>query len=420
MKILHTSDWHLGQVFYDYDRTEEQRDMLRQITEIVRKEQPDAMVVSGDIFHTGSPSSAAVEMYNEAILAMHRACEGMTIVVTAGNHDSAAKLVVNNALWEHFNVNIIGHVARNKDENRTPDYESHLIRVEDKQGKTLGYIAAIPHCYDSNYPTTNTELQRRERAKAYYNGLAEYVSSRNGEGAPVVLMAHTAVTGCDFAGHEIIGGMESREADTLGSGYDYIALGHIHTPQNINERTRYCGTPIPVNFGEKFEHSVSIVNVERGKLPLIETRAIKNLIPLHDFPTPLPDTDAGEDDLDEKHRPLPFDKVLEKLRDLDSDKRCYLRLVVKVDETLTPLANTQIAEAVKGKKCRFCLIKTFMYQKAKDKAEAKRQVKLDAGSLREKSPLEIAELFFSMKGTALSEKQIQMIKDATEKAEQYV
>lgn len=418
MKILHTSDWHLGQVFYNYDRHEEQSDMLRQITEIVAKEQPDALIVSGDIFHTGSPSSAAVEMYNEAILNMHEACPSMQIVVTAGNHDSAARLVVNNALWKHFRVNVVGHIAKHQDENRTPDYESHIVNVCDKEGKDIGIIVAIPHCYESNYPTYNPDLQRKDRSGAYYKGLEEYVWSINIQGLPVVLMAHLALTGSDFAGHDMIGGMECADADMLGTTYDYVALGHIHTPQNVNDHMRYCGTPIPVNFGEKFEHSVSLVSVEKGKLPVIETKAIKNLIPLHDFPTQLPDADVREEDLDESHRPLPFHEVLDRLKDFDPDKRCYLRLIVKVDESLSPLANAQIAEVIKGKKCRYSHIKTFMYRQEREKAAAKRQVSLDAESLKEKSPLEIAKLFFAMKGLEMTAAKEQMIKDCTIKAEQ--
>lgn len=418
MKIIHTSDWHLGQVFYDYDRSEEQRDMLRQITDIVSSEKPDALVVSGDIFHTGSPSSAAMEMYNQAILAMHDACPSMQIVVTAGNHDSAARLVVNNVLWEHFDVNVVGYVEKNKDENRTPDYASQLIKVCKPDAGLIGYIVAIPHCYESNYPTSNPELQRGDRMNDYYRGLAEYVNSVNTEGLPVVLMAHLAVAGCNLAGHDVIGGMESKNASIFGAAFDYIALGHIHTPQNINERVRYCGTPIPVNFGEKFEHSVSVVTIEKGEKPVVKTRAIKNLIPLLDFPTQLPDADATEEELDEAHRPLSFNAVLDKLREFDPDKRCYLRLVVRVDDELSPLANAQIAEVVKGKKCRFCLIKPYMYKKEREKMETNRNVTFDPATLKEKSPLDIARLFFAMKGLEMSASKEQKIEDSTIKAEQ--
>lgn len=412
MKVLHTSDWHLGQVFFNYDRCEEQRDMLRQIVEIVRTEKPDALLVSGDVFHTGSPSSASVEMYNQSILSMHEACPEMQIVVTAGNHDSAARLVANNALWQHFHVTIIGHVAKNQDQERTPDFAAHVVEVRNKEGKLNGYIAAVPHCYESNFPCDDPSLQRSERATAYFQGLSNYVAERNTENVPVVLMAHLAVSGCDFAGHDLIGGMETREAELFGNGFDYVALGHIHTPQNINDHIRYCGTPIPVNFGEKFQHSVSLVTLEKGRTPEVKTCPIKNLIPLHDFPTQLPDKNAVEMELPEDKRPRSFDAVLEDLRNFSNDVSCYLRVVVKVDDKLSPLANTLIADALKGKKCRFCLIKPFMYQAALSKAEKARTVKLDTDELKSKSPLEIAEMFFAMKGIELSDHKRELIQNA--------
>ena len=415
MKILHTSDWHLGQQFYNYDRAEEHRDMLRQIADIVRDEQPDAMVVSGDIFHTGNPSSAAVEMYNHALLDMHRACPDMQIVVTAGNHDSAVRLVVNNALWEHFNVTVVGHMARNNDENRTPDYASHIVEVTGKDGKTIGYIAAVPHCYEANYPAADPNLQRHDRAVAYYSGLAKHIADINADNLPVVLMAHMAVSGSDFSGHDQIGGMECQEAETLGTGYDYIALGHIHTPQNVNSRARYCGTPIAVNFGEKGEHSVSIVEVEHGMVPVIATRAIKNIRPLIDVPTPVPAKDAKEEDLPEECRPKPFSEVRQLLADIDPDKECYIRVVIKVDDSLTQLVERQIKEAVEGKKCKICGY-PYIFTYKRDIPEKETVEMFNASTLKEKSPIEVAELFFKMRGIEMRDNWREKIIDSTHKA----
>ena len=98
MKILHTSDWHLGHTLYNYDRTAEQQSFLRQLTRIVTEEQPDAMVVSGDIYHYSSPAAATQKMYTDAMLNIHQACPEMTIVVTAGNHDSSSKLEIDSSL----------------------------------------------------------------------------------------------------------------------------------------------------------------------------------------------------------------------------------------------------------------------------------------------------------------------------------
>lgn len=91
MKILHTSDWHLGHMLYNYDRTAEQGAMLYQMIHLVERHQPDVFLVAGDIFHTSTPSASVQTMLAEAIVEIHKACPEMTIVLTAGNHDSASK-----------------------------------------------------------------------------------------------------------------------------------------------------------------------------------------------------------------------------------------------------------------------------------------------------------------------------------------
>ena len=91
MKILHTSDWHLGHTLYNYDRTEEQLSMLQQIEDIVHNEQPDVFLLCGDVYHTSQPSASVQTMFTDALVQIHHACPSMTIVVTAGNHDSGTK-----------------------------------------------------------------------------------------------------------------------------------------------------------------------------------------------------------------------------------------------------------------------------------------------------------------------------------------
>lgn len=81
MKIIHTSDWHLGQQLFDYDRSEEQRDFLRQLRDRVAAEQPDALLVSGDVFHYCSPSASAQRLYTDALVALHETCPSMQIVI---------------------------------------------------------------------------------------------------------------------------------------------------------------------------------------------------------------------------------------------------------------------------------------------------------------------------------------------------
>ena len=160
MKILHTSDWHLGHTLYNYDRSHEQQAFLQQLTRIVAEEMPDAMVVSGDIYHYSTPSAATQKMYTDGMLEIHRACPGMTIVVTAGNHDSSSKLEIDSSLWNHFGVKVVGNIERTREE---VNLEKHIVEVIDEAAALKGYIIAVPHVYPQNFPILDTETPREER-----------------------------------------------------------------------------------------------------------------------------------------------------------------------------------------------------------------------------------------------------------------
>jgi len=121
MKILHTSDWHLGHTLYNCDRAEEQAAMLEQMRRIVVDEQPDLFLLSGDVYHTSQPSASVQTMFADALLAIHEACPAMTIVVTAGNHDSGMRHEIFRAPWRRFNVHTIGSLDReNPDSSHYP------------------------------------------------------------------------------------------------------------------------------------------------------------------------------------------------------------------------------------------------------------------------------------------------------------
>ena len=127
MKILHTSDWHLGQIFYGYERNEEHRAFLKSLSGIVGDEQPDAMIVCGDVFHNSTPSAAARKIYVDGMLEICRACPGMTVAVIAGNHDSPSRLEADAGLWSHFNVRVIGSPGQ--------PYEKYQRRVSGDSGR---------------------------------------------------------------------------------------------------------------------------------------------------------------------------------------------------------------------------------------------------------------------------------------------
>ena len=369
-KFLHTSDWHLGQNFYGYDRSEEQRDFLAQLADIVRKHTPDALLVSGDIFHTAAPSNAAVNLYVEGMLNIHKACPTMAIIVIAGNHDSASRLDSDKRLWELAGVTVMGTVARDK--NGKADIGSHIIKVGDK-----GIVAAVPFAYPSSFPVPATmeDIEREQRQKTYFQALLEQANHKNADQLPVVLMAHLAVSNSDFTGHDRDMKMECVDITALGTGYDYAALGHIHRPQNVSERARYCGTPIPVSFDEQCEHSVSIVEIDKhGDLPRIESKVIKNIKPLRTLPA---------------NEPVDFETALQRLKDYNPNEHSYIRLNVKVEQYLPNGAQEQAAQAVADKQCRFCEIK-----KTATVAITRNATQMTIEEFNKKTPLDIANQYF--------------------------
>lgn len=375
MKVLHTSDWHLGHSLYNYDRSPEQQSFLQQLTRIVAEEKPDVMVVSGDIYHYSTPSAATQKMYTEGMLEVHKACPKMTIVVAAGNHDSSSKLEIDSSLWQHFGVKVVGNIERNGEE---VNLEKHIIEVKDAEGRPKGYIVAIPHVYPQNFPMLDADTPREERQSRFFQALLDETEKLNREELPVVLMAHLTVEGSDRTGHdESIGGIETVSLRDMGQGYDYLALGHIHCPQDIkgsNHRARYCGTPLPVSFDETYPHSVSIVELDGHHEPQIRTVGIENPMPLVTLP----------------REPLPFEEALQLLEEYPAEKQAYIRLNVLIDTYLAPDCNERAANAAKDKACKYCYIKSNRKKQTADNGAQH----LSIQEIQEMSPLDIAKLYY--------------------------
>ena len=338
MKILHTSDWHLGHTLYNYDRTEEQMAMLLQMVNIVKEEQPDVFLLCGDVYHTSQPSAAVQTMFTNALVQIRDANPGMTIVITAGNHDSGSKHDIFRTPWKALKVYTVGCIDASQKEEL-------VVEVPGK-----GYVIAVPYVNERNMP------------KGLFQELIDIVGEKNAYNLPVVMMAHTTVRGCDFAGHDnaseyAVGGIDSYDLDEMGSGYDYLALGHIHHGQFIHSgkhNVRYCGSPIPVSFDEMYKHSVSIVEVAKhGEKPTIKEIEINPHRPLVTLPIEGVATWEDAKDL---------------LKNYPNDIDAYIRLNVEVDDFLPVDANAEAQMICEEKKCKFCVINSRRLNKNRTEA----------------------------------------------------
>ena len=388
MRILHTSDWHLGHEMYNYRRQDEFEDFFRQLTDVVTREQPDALLVSGDVYHSSVPTVAVQTQYVEAMLALHEACPSMEIIVTAGNHDSASRLEIDKLLWGHFHVHVVGGLAR-CDEG--VDYDRHIFRIADK-----GIVAAVPHVFRQNFPSAGQPDE--DRQTAFFNGLLDRVAQVNTDGLPVVLMAHLAVA-ASLDGHEpyIVGGMDYALLTTLGRGYDYAALGHLHRPHQVSDdktAVRYSGSPLAITFNEEYEHSVTIAEVSHGEEPSLRIIPVIPMRPVKTVPATA----------------VPLDEALDILAGLPDDDMAYIRLNVSSADGLPPDCNERALNAAKGKKCRFC---TFQLVDERQPGDRHQLEDVSPEQLREMDPMEVTRKYLEGKGIP-PEDYMEMMKETIE------
>ena len=376
MKILHTSDWHLGHTLYNYDRAEEQQAMLEQMVSIVEEQKPDVFLLCGDVYHTPQPSAAVQTMLSDGLVRIHEANPQMTIVMTAGNHDSGTKHEIFQTPWKALKVYAIGQLEKE-------DLDEHIIEVPGK-----GWIVAVPYANERNIP------------EGFFQQLLDRVAERNAENLPVVMTAHTTVKGCDFTGHDhateyTVGGIDSLELDEMGEGYDYLALGHIHHGQFVHSgkhNVRYSGTPLPVSFDENFSHSVSMVEIgKHGDTPKVEEIDIQNPHPLVTLPT---------DGL------ATWEAAKELLSQFPDDIPAYIRLNVEIEDFLPVEASAEAASLTEGKQCRFCCIN------AKRKAVRQDDVQvLTVQEFQAEKPIEIARRYAEYEGISFDDEMQTMFNE---------
>lgn len=376
MKILHTSDWHLGHMLYNYDRTEEQQSMLDQMVDIVKEQKPDVFLLCGDVFHTSQPSNTVQTMLSDGLVNIHKANPEMVFVMTAGNHDSPTKHEIFRTPWRTLNVYAIGKLEKEH-------LEEHIIEVPGK-----GYVLAIPH--------TNEQLL----PQGFFQQLLDMVAERNTEGLPVIMTAHTTVKDCDYQGHDqatdyTVGGIDAISLEQLGEGYDYLALGHIHHGQFVHSgkhNVRYCGTPLPISFDETFNHTISLVEMDKhGETPIVTEIPIRNPHPLVTLPS---------------EGLAPWETAKELLKQFPDAIPAYIRLNVEIEDFLPVEAMSEAMGLVQGKQCRFCHVNS------KRKANSQSEVKLlTVQEFQAEKPIEIAKQYAAYTGINFNEEMAEMFNE---------
>lgn len=264
MRILHTSDWHIGRTFHGVDLLGDQEYALSAVAELVAEESVDVVVVPGDVYDRSIPSADAIAVCNRGFEAIRAA--GARIVATSGNHDSPARLGAGASFAAAGGLYL-----------RTTVADAHRpVLLSDEHGEVAFY--GIPYLEPE---ITRAELgvpQARSHTEILAAAMARIrddIAAR--PGTRTVVLAHAFVVGGEATGSErsiSVGGVETVPLGEF-DGIDYVALGHLHSPQTLSESVRYSGSPLPYSFGESSHRkAVWIVDLDAAGLGAVRRREV--------------------------------------------------------------------------------------------------------------------------------------------------
>jgi len=278
MKLLHTSDWHLGRTLYSKkERQEEHAAFFDWLLKTITENRIDLLLVAGDIFDTSSPSSSSQKIYYDFLKKVIKSgCQN--VVIVGGNHDSPSFLNAPKDILAVLNVCVVGNVSEN--------IEDEIMVIKEIQDKAVAVVCAVPFLRERDLSRfvegeACTDRSKRivESIRKHYEEVAKIAENKRnelGENIPIIATGHLSVVGgktCidDGVRETYIGNIECVSSDIFPQTFDYVALGHFHIPATISETVRYSGSPIPMGFGEaEQKKSVFVIDFDKNN-PKVET-----------------------------------------------------------------------------------------------------------------------------------------------------
>lgn len=269
MKALHTADWHIGQTLNGWSREAEHEAFLAQLSQILVEEEIDLLLVAGDVFDNSNPSGESQRLLYQALADFKRQRPGLTIVISGGNHDPALRLEAAADLIEGFDIHVIGTMRRHGGEI---DINAHLIPVTGPDGTPLVYVLAIPFLRAAdltglNFTEDGQENSISNAVRRFHADLTEKAAVI-AQNTPLIATGHIhCAGGLESEGAErriLIGGAHAVPPEVFPERLDYVALGHLHCPQNLaGGRVRYSGSGFPLSASEiNYRHGVTILDID--------------------------------------------------------------------------------------------------------------------------------------------------------------
>ncbi|MBA5635656.1 exonuclease SbcCD subunit D C-terminal domain-containing protein [Duganella sp. LX20W] len=398
MRLLHTSDWHLGQSLHNFDRAYEHQCFLDWLLDTLVAQQVDALLIAGDVFDNANPSAASQHQLYRFLRQASERVPHLNLIVIAGNHDSPGRLEAPGPLLEAHGTRVVGSVRRGADGEI--DLEQLVLPLTDRDGAVRAWCLAVPFLRPGDVPRVSAAAGTREAddvraaesgdtgtmgsgstetaaagdagaaeapapeqqqagdpylagiALLYQQALA-LAEARRQPGQAIVAMGHCHMVDGQMSNDSerriVIGGTEMLPAGIFGPAIAYAALGHLHLAQAVGKQQhiRYCGSPIPLSFAEVgYQHQVLLIDVADEQVSAITPLPAPRAVPLLRIPA----------------KPAPLAQVLEELAALapapaEPHAQPLLEVRVLLDAP-EPGLRARIEEALDGKPVRLAKIET--------------------------------------------------------------
>lgn len=339
MRVLHTSDWHLGHTLRgEVSREHEHAAFLAWLLATCQGEAIDALVITGDIFDSATPPASAETMWFEFLAAARRAMPALDIIAIAGNHDSPARLGASSSVLRELGVHVIGGLPRTEE----GAIDGARVLVPIAGGQAL--VAAVPFLRPVDVPA-----HVEDPLASIYAEVLEIARARRTPAQALIVTGHLYVAGADteyLSERRVsVGGVEAAPLRLFPDDIDYVALGHIHRAQRVGrESIRYAGAPIALALDEAgYRHQAVAIDFTAGRVTQIRALPVPQIVEIVRIP---------------RRGAAPLAEVLAAVAALPAaeagvrdEARPYLEIVVALDRP-EPKLRTQVEAALAGKRPR--------------------------------------------------------------------
>ena len=352
MKILHTSDWHLGHQLHGYHRDYEHQAFLDWLADTLEQQQIDALLVAGDIFDTANPPASAWRMLYRFMARLAKSMPRLDVVMIGGNHDSPSKLDAPHELLKAFDLHMVGGIHR--DQEGRLDRQRMLVPLTDSTGRQAAWVLAVPFLRSADLRADELSEEEDRLIKGVeilYAEMTQAAREKKTADQALIGMGHAFMASgklSEMSERRVLGGNQhALPASIFADDLSYVALGHLHLAQRVakQEHIRYSGSPLPLSLSERgYNHQVVVVEFDGGQVTGIEPVSVPRVVEMLKVPA----------------SPAPLEQVLEELtalevEDAPREQQPFLEVHVRLDKPQA-LLREKVMQALEGKAVRLAKI----------------------------------------------------------------